>query len=116
MQPYPLILAHGIARFDWLTETIWQRLKLTLWQPTLLFDLLFDHLHYFNGVATHLKRHGFDVHKTTVRFAAHPATRAQDLRAEVERILAQTGRPKLHLIAHSMGGLDARHMIADLGM
>jgi triacylglycerol lipase len=116
MQPYPIILAHGIARFDWLTESIWQRIKLTLWQPHLFFESLFDRLHYFNGVATYLKRHDFDVHKTSVRFAASPATRAQDLRLEVERVLAQTGRPKVHIIAHSMGGLDARHMIADLGM
>ena len=30
--------------------------------------------------------------------------------------LAQTGAPKVHIIAHSMGGLDARHMIVDLEM
>ena len=42
--------------------------------------------------------------------------RSNELKLRVLEALAQTGAPKVHIIAHSMGGLDARHMIVDLEM
>lgn len=38
------------------------------------------------------------------------------LKRRVEEILAETGSEKMHLIAHSKGGLDARYLISTLGM
>ena len=49
-------------------------------------------------------------------FAGPVELRSGQLKLRVEEALTQTGAPKVHIIAHSMGGLDARHMIVDLGM
>lgn len=109
---YPIILAHGIARFDIFTETILKRLILAL------LDRSFsqDQLHYFKGIAPFLWNHGFEVHTTHVSFAANLRTRAKDLARELERVLDASGHTKAHIIGHSMGGLDARVMIVDEGM
>lgn len=112
MNQYPIILSHGIARFDHLSISLFQRLNLLLWDRSNIFD----GLHYFRGIASHLQAHGFSVYKTGVRFAASVEDRAQDLRQEVTRILAESGAQKVHIIGHSMGGLDARHMIVNEGM
>ena len=41
---------------------------------------------------------------------------AAALKKRVEEILVQTGSSKIHLIAHSKGGLDARYLVSSLGM
>lgn len=109
---YPIILAHGIARFDVFTETILKRLLLAL------LDRSFstDRLHYFKGIAPFLREHGFEVYTTNVSFAAPLAVRARDLARELRRVLDASGHSKAHIIGHSMGGLDARVMIVDEGM
>lgn len=109
---YPIVLAHGIARFDFLRESVIRRLQL------FLSDLTFapDRTHYFKGIATHLKRSGFETHHTGVSFASGVDVRAKELAEEVSRILALSGQEKVHLIGHSMGGLDARQMIVYEGM
>jgi triacylglycerol lipase len=108
-QKYPIILAHGIARFDFLTEALLDRLNLLLidWRTA------FDRFHYFKGIRTHLGRHDFDTHTTHVNFAGHVGDRAADLRREVLRVLDQTKADKVHIIAHSMGGLDSRYMLVE---
>lgn len=109
---YPIILAHGIARFDFLRNFFSDRFE------ALGLNLAAnnDGLHYFKGIAGHLRANGFDVHHSSVSFAAGVERRAQDLRNEVQNVLNATGKQKVHIIAHSMGGLDARHMIVDLAM
>ena len=104
---YPIILAHGIVRFDIFTETVLKRFILAL------LDRSFsrDQLHYFKGITPYLWDRGFEVYTTHVSFAANLQTRAQDLAREVERVLATSGHTKVHIIGHSMGGLDARVMI-----
>ncbi len=109
---YPIILAHGIARFDFLTEVFLNRLKLTLWEKSASKS----RLHYFKGIVPYLRAHGFDAYATNVRFAANLNTRASDLRAEVLRVLEISSQAKVHIIGHSMGGLDARAMIVNEGM
>ena len=98
---YPIILAHGIARFDFLSDLL---LRIDN-------DDSDDGLHYFRNIRTHLMAHSFVVYHSHVSWAADVEARADDLKAEVERILHETGAEKVHTIAHSMGGLDARHML-----
>lgn len=109
---YPIVLAHGIARPDYLIDSIVRTLNLSLYD----LSIVSDRFHYFKGIASHLKKHGYSVHHSSVSFAADVATRARDLRKEIVKILEKTGQKKVHIIAHSMGGLDARHMIVEEGM
>lgn len=112
MNTHPIVLAHGIARFDFLLASFIRQLG-PLRDAA---DLAADGLHYFKGVARHLRGEGFEVHHSAVSFAAGLPRRAEDLKGEVARVLKPKGRGKVHIIGHSMGGLDARYMIARLGM
>ena len=105
----PIVLAHGIARFDILLEILRGKLKLP---ETDLGDLF----QYFKGIKTHLEANGFRVFHPNQEFAGSVDLRASQLKARIEEILSATGAEKVHIIAHSMGGLDARHMIVDKGM
>lgn len=102
---YPIILAHGIARFDILSQQ--------------LFDIdnsdPDDGLHYFRNIRTHLQSHGFYVHHTNVEWAGGVDVRSRSLKRQIEGVLDDDGlaAEKVHIIAHSMGGLDARHMLYD---
>lgn len=106
---FPIVLAHGIARFDVLLLKLNERLQLP---ETELGDLF----HYFKGIKTLLKANGFEVFDPNQEFAGPVDFRATQLRDRVNEALAATGAEKVHIIAHSMGGLDARHMIVDKGM
>lgn len=100
---FPIVLAHGVCRFD------------QLWKETLNLDNTddpkLDLLHYFKGIRTMLQRHGFTVYHSSVSWGAGVAQRAEDLRRQIRKILSLTGAAKVNIIAHSMGGLDARHML-----
>lgn len=103
---FPIVLVHGFARFDIFTGILRG-----------IPGLAFDHFHYFNGIAAHLTAHGFGpVFAPTLEFTAASATRAVTLKKAIEGYLGETGAEKVDIIAHSMGGLDARRMINDLGM
>ena len=104
---YPIVLAHGITRFDVLTNGLLRKINQFLWD----FSFEFDRLHYFKGIASYLQRQGFDVHTTSVSYAASVEVRAAELAQQVRQILRKTGQAKVHIIGHSMGGLDARQMI-----
>lgn len=83
-----IVLAHGVLGFGALTG-----LSLVV--------------NYFNGVAAHLRRHGHTVIAPQVDPTGSIKQRGDALGA---MILSQTSGP-VHIIAHSMGGLDARHAI-----
>jgi triacylglycerol lipase len=106
---HPIILVHGIANpnsLDWFI----QRLDIPLLGS-------FETLPYFNGIAEHLASNGFEhILAPNIDFSAPSAERAATLKTAVEDHLLRTGAEKVHLIAHSMGGLDSRRMIVDLGM
>lgn len=109
---YPIILAHGIARLDFLLNYFtkpFDALGLSLVPAN-------DGLHYFKGIANYLRAHGFDVYHSSVSFAAGVERRAEDLRNEVNKVLGLKNQEKVHIIAHSMGGLDARRMIVKHNM
>ncbi|MBW2108792.1 MAG: hypothetical protein JRI36_09020 [Deltaproteobacteria bacterium] len=101
--PYPIILAHGVCRFD----EAWNR----VFKADNSDDPRIDNLHYFKGVRTMLKARGLDVFHTHVPWAAPVDKRAEALKKNIGRILKKTGARKVNIIAHSMGGLDARHML-----
>lgn len=105
----PIVLAHGIARFDVLLEILKHKLNL----PDTKVG---EQFHYFKGIKPHLEAHGFTVFHPNQDFAGSVELRSGQLKARVDEALAQTGAPRVHIIGHSMGGLDARHMIVDLGM
>lgn len=100
---YPIILAHGVCRFD------------VLWQDILDVDNnddpVIDDKHYFKGIRTMLMKKGYTVYHSNVSWAANVEHRADDLEKNVREILDKTGTGKVNIIAHSMGGLDARHML-----
>ena len=105
----PIVLAHGIARFDVLLESMRKRFKLPDTE-------LSDKFQYFKGIKTHLEANGFQVFHPNQDFSGRVDLRAEQLRDRVKEALAETGARKVHIIGHSMGGLDARHMIIDKGM
>ena len=108
-QKHPVVLAHGIARFDVLLEILKQKLKLPDTE-------LGERFHYFKGIKPHLEAHGFTVFHPNQDFAGAVELRSGQLKQRVEEALTVSGASKVHIIAHSMGGLDARRMIVDLGM
>ncbi len=103
---YPIILCHGVCRFD------------ILWKEILQVDNSddpgVDDKHYFKGIRTMLKKNGFEVFHTNVPWGASVNDRARVLKHQIVKILNDPPRyEKVHIIAHSMGGLDARHMMFD---
>ena len=92
---YPFALCHGIAPFDRLLAS-------SGWNA------------YFKHIPDHLASHGIEaVYEPRVDFAASVADRAEVLAAAIRGILDEQDARKIHLIAHSMGGLDARVAIVD---
>jgi triacylglycerol lipase len=89
----PVVLAHGFLGFD---EIELGRSK---------------HL-YFRGIGTHLEKLGAQVYSPRVPPASSISARAQRL-ADLIRALPE---PRVNIVAHSMGGLDARYAISRLGL
>lgn len=90
--PYPLVLVHGFSGFTRLGP-----------------------LHYFNGVAADLRAEGYDVHVPSLPPYQSTRRRAQVLAAFIDAVRAQTHARKVHIVAHSQGGIDARTYVTELG-
>lgn len=74
-------------------------------------------VNYFNGIADHLRRKpGTLVYAVQLDKTAGTQVRSKMLRESMQAALAKgeldTKQP-IHIIAHSMGGLDARRLIAE---
>jgi triacylglycerol lipase len=68
-------------------------------------------LHYFNGVADHLRDKGHTVFEPQVNPIGSIQNRGDQL---TEKILQQTNAgDRVHILAHSMGGLDARYALTN---
>lgn len=91
----PIVLVHGLLGFD--------RIKVG---PYTL-------LRYFGGIDDALAAAGHRVAVATLSKTRGVAHRARELR---KFLLERFPNEKVHLIAHSMGGLDSRYMISRLGM
>jgi triacylglycerol lipase len=90
---HPVVLAHGLFGFDALT-------------------VLGNRHDYFRGLPALLAGYGCAVHSPRLGAVASIAARAEALAACVRAL--DDGR--VNVIAHSMGGLDARYAIARLGL
>jgi triacylglycerol lipase len=90
----PIVLIHGLCGFD------------------RLFACRRPAREYFPGVRQRLEAAGRTVLVPRVSPTAGITTRAAELRAYLTR---EFGSRRVHLIGHSMGGLDARYLISALG-
>jgi len=59
---------------------------------------------------------GYDVMVTSVNPTAGIPRRAEELKSQILRLKKTCGSQPVVLIAHSLGGLDARYMLSQLGM
>ncbi len=89
---YPIVLAHGFGGFKEILG-----------------------IEYFWGVKDDLETLGYDVYVTQVDMFNKIEVRGAQLASQIEEILVESGAPKVNIIAHSMGGLDARYAISHLG-
>ncbi len=90
---HPVVLLHGLFGFD----------ELAIGPARLA---------YFRGLTERIERVGADVHRPRVARTASVAVRARQLARRIEELSAK----RVNIIAHSMGGLDARYAIARLGL
>ncbi|OAP64331.1 hypothetical protein AYL99_00303 [Fonsecaea erecta] len=104
---YPIVLAHGLMGFD---------------ELRLAGDLL-PGISYWRGIKEAFQARGITCITTEVPRTASIAERAQVLMDQIaERLSAATAREEgggqggrqVNIVAHSMGGLDARYMISRL--
>jgi triacylglycerol lipase len=88
-RPLPVVLVHGLFGFDKIAR-----------------------FHYFRGIAGHLSSLGCPTQAVRLPAAKSVPERARVL---VDAIAALPGE-RFDLIAHSLGGLDARYALAKLGL
>lgn len=91
----PVVLVHGVSGFD------------------RVFKLNRPGKEFFPGVRPHLEAAGNRVLMPRVSATASIATRAAELVSFVRR---EVGTSAVHVIGHSMGGLDARYAVRHLGL
>jgi len=91
----PIVLVHGLLGFD--------RLQMGAWTVT----------HYFRGIPEMLRAAGNRVLVARLSPTGGIAERAAQLKSFLD---AESPHEPVHLIGHSMGGLDCRHVISCLGM
>jgi triacylglycerol lipase len=90
---YPVVLAHGLLGFD--------EIKVG--------GARHD---YFRGIPARLTADGAAVHRARVAKTGAIAARAEELAAFIRAIPER----RVNVVAHSMGGLDARYAISRLGL
>ena len=91
--PLPVVLVHGLFGFD------------RIGVPGVRFD-------YFRGIAQHLDTLGCHAHAVRLPPHASIPKRAKQLVEAIEALPHE----RIDLIAHSLGGLDARYALAHLGL
>jgi triacylglycerol lipase len=69
----------------------------------------------YDGIREALAADGHVVVQTEVPPFDSVEVRGAALAAQIDQVLAQTGAEKVNIIAHAMGGLDARYVITKLG-
>ncbi len=84
---YPIVLAHGMLGFDSLLG-----------------------IDYWYGIPSALRRDGAQVYVTEVSQLNTSELRGEELLAQVEEIVAISGKPKVNLVGHSQGGPTVRYV------
>lgn len=92
-QPLPVVLVHGLFGFD-------------------RMGVPGARLHYFRGIAAHLETLGCHAHAVRLPRAGSVPARAQALVDKIDAL----PHDRVDIIAHSLGGLDARYALAHLGL
>ena len=70
-------------------------------------------MEYFRGIPQHLMEHGYRIHTPLVHPTASTSVRAQ----QILDYLDEHELPgPVHIVAHSMGGLDARYLASPSGL
>lgn len=90
---YPVVLMHGFGLFASMRRG--------------------GHLHQ---EALNLRAHGVPAYAPNVSAYNTVAVRSESWKRRIERVLEETGADRVNLIAQSMGGLDARYLVSELGM
>lgn len=90
---YPVVLVHGVLGFD-------------------AIEVQGARAEYFRGIRAALEQDNITVHTVRVSPLAAIDERAAQLAEQVRAL----GARRVNLIAHSMGGLDARYAITHLGL
>ena len=90
--PYPIILVHGFSGFSEAGPVA-----------------------YFFEVKDDLETLGNDVTSPALPPVSSSAERARVLATVVDAVLARTQKAKVHIIAHSQGGIDARVLVGGMG-
>lgn len=90
--PYPIVFVHGFSGF---------------------VDL--GIMDYFYRVEQDLRQAGEEVFFPLLPAYNAPEQRGRVLASYLDDVLAQTGSAKVHIIAHSQGGVDSRYVISSLG-
>ncbi|KAK2957232.1 putative triacylglycerol lipase [Blattamonas nauphoetae] len=98
---YPIVLVHGVTRFDAFTAHLFKSDK----HP------LFDGSSYWMKIRPLLRSSGFIVEIAHLSFAASANTQAKLLYDFVRNVLVKHQTPKVHFICHSFGGVVVRHML-----
>ena len=91
----PIVLVHGLLGFD--------KLAMGAWTWT----------HYFRGIPEMLRTADNRVLIARLNPTGGTAERAAQLKSFID---AESPHEPVHLMAHSLGGLDSRYMISRLGM
>jgi len=91
--PLPVVLVHGLFGFD------------RIGVPGARFD-------YFRGIAKHLEQLGCHAHAVRLPASGAVPDRARALVAAIDAL----SHARVDLIAHSLGGLDARYALTHLGL
>jgi len=92
---HPIVLAHGLLGFDELR----------------LAGSLLPGVHYWRGITEALRANGIEVITASVPASGSIEERALKLGKD---IAAKADGKSVNIVAHSMGGLDARYMISRL--
>lgn len=110
---YPIVLCHGLSGFDSL-----QFLRRPqFWRKNAMKKVIRDSLikiDYWYGIQDHLKQIGCETYVSKVPAFGTIDERAKGLNDYLDHILPDLGKKEVNLIAHSMGGLDARYLISKL--
>ncbi len=87
---YPIVFVHGFMGWD---------------------EIL--NVDYFYQVRRTLEQAGYEVYTPVVNPINSIEVRSRQLAPQLDAIFAKTGAEKINIIAHSMGGMDARYLIAN---